>query len=379
MTDYKRMYAAYAQVRIRFFLTLKTYKKEHMILNQKNRRKAYKVSTGRKISHVLAVIGVTLAFIVVLCFLACWILIKGPSEYAKNIFTNTCNETSAMKWIPRMFLSEEEVQSIIQSSQLATVDEGTVANLDLIDTTASDVTQPIEIVDITGPSYKGKLMIVHDPSKVFLGTIPEFYEGSGEVVADIITHYDGAIAGINAGDFIDMGSYSYTAMPLGAVISNGEVVFQDSGYDAVYHLTGFTSDNKFFIGNITLNEAIEMGVRDAVYNAHLTGPFLVMDGEALINEVPDSATYGGGKNPRTAIGQRADGSVLLLVIDGRQANSLGATFVDLAKVMQEQGAVNACAMDGGTSTQMVYYGEVLNNPYSPTGPRKCPTAWLVME
>ena len=104
-----------------------------------------------------------------------------------------------------------------------------------------------------------------------------------------------------------------------------------------------------------------------------------MDGDALINEVPDSATYGGGKNPRTAIGQRADGSVLLLVVDGRQANSLGATFKDLAYIMLEYGAVNACAMDGGTSTQMVYYGQVLNNPYSPTGPRKCPTAWLVNE
>ena len=102
-----------------------------------------------------------------------------------------------------------------------------------------------------------------------------------------------------------------------------------------------------------------------------------MGGEALINEVPDSATYGGGKNPRTAIGQRADGAVLLLVVDGRQADSLGATFKDLAYVMKEYGAVNACAMDGGTSSQMVYQGEVLNHPYSPTGPRKCPTAWLV--
>ena len=176
-----------------------------------------------------------------------------------------------------------------------------------------------------------------------------------------------------------MGSYSYTAQPLGAIISNGEVVFCAGDYDTPYHLSGFTSDNKFFMGNITINEALNMGVRDAVYTVHETGPFLVMDGEALINEVPDSATYGGGKNPRTAIGQRADGSIILLVVDGRQANSLGATFKDLAYVMLDYGAVNACAMDGGTSSQMVYYGEVINNPYSPTGPRKCPTAWLVYE
>ena len=84
-----------------------------------------------------------------------------------------------------------------------------------------------------------------------------------------------------------------------------------------------------------------------------------------------------GKNPRTAIGQRADGSVLLLTVDGRQANSIGATFKELVYIMQDYGAVNAAAMDGGTSTQMVYNGEVVNSPYSPTGPRTCPTAYLV--
>ena len=116
-----------------------------------------------------------------------------------------------------------------------------------------------------------------------------------------------------------------------------------------------------------------------VFTVHETGPFLVMNGEALVNEVPDSATYGGGKNPRTAIGQRKDGSVMLLAIDGRQADSLGATFVDLANVMLEYGAVNACAMDGGTSMQMIYKGEMISHPYSAYGARKCPTSWLVKE
>ena len=226
-------------------------------------------------------------------------------------------------------------------------------------------------------------MIVHDPARVFLGTVESFGEFQGTVVSEIADRYDGVVGGVNGGDFLDMGSYSYTALPLGCIISSGynpdgEVVYEDNGYDASYHIAGFTRDNKFFMGNITLNEAINTyGIRDCVYTAHNTGPFLVMNGEALINEVPDSATYGGGKNPRTAIGQRADGSVLLLVVDGRQADSLGATFKDLAYIMLEYGAVNACAMDGGTSSQMVYNGEILNHPYSPTGPRKCPTAWLV--
>ena len=347
------------------------------------RRTSSKSYTSTRIGHILAVIGITLLFIVVAAFVALLILFKGPSQTAKNEAVPTFHEMSAMKWVPHLFLSNEEIDNILNSSKMVEVEEGTVTNLDLIDTTTlvedTSSQEPIVIQDVTGSSYKGKLMIIRDPSKVFLGTVPEFYEGPGEVVADIITHYPGAVAGVNGGDFIDMGSYSYTAQPLGAVISNGQVVYCSADYDTPYHLSGFTSDNKFFMGNITINEALEMGVRDAVYTVHETGPFLVMDGVALINEVPDSATYGGGKNPRTAIGQRADGSILLLVVDGRQANSLGATFKDLAYIMLEYGAVNACAMDGGTSSQMVYYGEVINNPYSPTGPRKCPTAWLVYE
>lgn len=346
------------------------------------KRKSSKSYVGTRIAHIFAVIGITLLFIVVAAFVACFILFKGPSPSIKIEAVNTFTEMSAMKWLPRLFLPSEEVDRILESSKMVEVEAGTVTNLDLINTEATETNEsqePIEILDVSGSSFKGKLMIVKDPSKVFLGVVPQFYEGPGEVVADIITHYPGAVAGVNGGDFLDMGSYSYTALPLGAVISQGQVVHCDADYDTPYHLSGFTNDNKFFMGVISINEALAMGVRDAVYTVHETGPYLVMDGEALINEVPNSATYGGGKNPRTAIGQRADGSILLMAVDGRQANSLGATFKDMAYLMLEYGAVNATSMDGGTSTQMVYYGEVLNNPYSPTGPRKCPTAWLVYQ
>ena len=342
----------------------------------KKTRKKKRNSVLSTIGRVFAIIGITLAFILIAAVLAVFLLLKGPSKTAKTIFTVTCYETSAMKWVPKMFISQEEYDQIIDSSRMTEVEEGVVADTSKIEV-QENASQDIELIDVTGSSFKGKLLIIHDPSRVFLGTVPSFGEFDGEVVQEIASHYDGVVAGINGGDFVDMGSYSYTAQPLGCIISNGEVVFEDAGYDTPYHISGFTNDNKFIMGNITLNEALALGVRDAVYTVHNTGPFLVMDGEALINEVPDSATYGGGKNPRTAIGQREDGAVLMLVVDGRQADSLGATFKDLAYAMLEYGAVNACAMDGGTSSQMVYEGQVVNHPYSPTGPRRCPDAWLV--
>ena len=329
-----------------------------------------------KVGRVFAVIGVTLAFVLVAVLAVVFLLLKGPSQTAKTIFTVSCYETSAMKWLPKMFISQEEYDEIIKSTRMAEVEEGTVTDTSKVDV-KEKVTQEIEVQDVVGSSYKGKLMIIHDPSRIFLGTVESFGEFQGTVVQDIANRYDGVIGGVNGGDFVDMGSYSYTAQPLGLVISNGEIVYQDTGMDS-YHIAGFTEDNHFFMGQVTAEDALnKYHLRDCVYTVHETGPFLVMDGEAMINEVPDSATYGGGKNPRTAIGQREDGAVLLLVVDGRQADSLGATFKDLAYAMLEYGAVNACAMDGGTSSQMVYEGKVINHPYSPTGPRKCPDAWLV--
>lgn len=344
-------------------------------MKKSNKRKKKGILSN--IGRVLAVIGITLAFIVLAAVGVVFLLLKGPSQTAKTIFAVSCYETSAMKWVPKMFISQKEYDEIINSTRMVEVDDGTVSDTSMVDVPQENVSQDIEVQDVVGSSFKGKLMIVHDPSRVFLGTVDSFGEFQGEVVQDIAARYEGVIGGVNGGDFLDAGSYSYTALPLGLIISGGQIVYQDEGYDT-YHIAGFTEDNRFFMGQVTAEEAINTyHIRDCVFTVHETGPFLVMDGEAMINEVPDSATYGGGKNPRTAIGQRADGAVLLLVVDGRQADSLGATFKDLAYAMLEYGAVNACAMDGGTSSQMVYEGQVINHPYSPTGPRRCPDAWLV--
>ena len=275
----------------------------------------------------------------------------------------------------------EEVQN--EEAQVVTANQITTdGDLQEKDTVVSD---EIEIIDILKDSFKGKLMIIQDPSRVFLGTIPEFGQTAGMTVQDIIHCYnengDAVIGGVNGGDFVDFSSEnSYTGLPVGIVISEGKIVYaENDDYDILYPITGLTTDNRLIIGEYSLNQAVELGIRDAVYCTHETEPFLIKEGEILTGLFSVAAVPGGGKNPRTAIGQRADGAILLLAIDGRQEGSLGADYEELAACMAEYGAVTAAAMHGGTSTQMVYNDELLNNPYSPTGPRKCPTAWLVRE
>ncbi|NLL93974.1 MAG: phosphodiester glycosidase family protein [Clostridiales bacterium] len=333
-----------------------------------------KVTSG--IGKFFAVLLTTVALVLIFLLGVCFILIHGPSNAAKNQFVCALQETSAMGWVANIYLSKEEISEIVESNLMMEVADGTVSDTELVnidpnDKVSEDIPE-IQVLDITGDTYKGKMIIVKDPSRVFVGTIPEFFEGTGQVVKEICDRYD-AVAGINGGEFVDMGSYSYSAMPVGAVISQGELLM--GSLNTTYNITGFTEDNILVVGKMTAQEAIDMGIRDCVHTEHTTGPFLLIDGEPLT--VPDTTTYGGGKNPRTAIGQTADGSVLLLVVDGRQAESIGATFKDMTYIMMEYGAVNASCMDGGTSTQMVYEGEVINKPYSPTGPRRCPTSFIV--
>lgn len=244
----------------------------------------------------------------------------------------------------------------------------------------------VEIININEKTFTGKMLVVKDPSRVFCGVIDDLGSDVGSKMPAILKEYKNSgysvIGGINGGDFIDTGTHIYTGTPLGLVISEGEIVYADEGYDSPYRIAGITNDGKLKFGYYTANEAIDEGFRDAIHCETDSGPFLVEEGK-VYDEIPEPYEYGAGKNARSAIGQREDGSILLLCANGRQANSLGATFYDLAEVMIKYGAVTAVAMDGGSSSQMGYEVsdgtfDYINHPFTPAyGPRACPTFWLI--
>lgn len=336
-----------------------------------NRRKKTRIKNPvlRWVCRVLVTILVTLVILCVGLYGVMAILTLGPSKTAKEQFVMSVQETSAIGFLANWFCSEDEIKQIKERNSVKDTDEVTDASLVNVDAAATNEEIPdIQIVDVKGATYRGKLMIVKDPSRLFVGTIDGFGSKQGAVVSDIAARYN-AIGGVNGGEFVD-GDTTYTGMPVGLVMVNGEVLNGNSGTS--YHVTGITFDNKLIVGNMTAAQAQEKNIRDCVSISNSIGPFLVINGEAQ-----DVSGLGGGINPRTAVGQTADGSILLLAVDGRQANSLGASFSDLQDIMLQYGAVNASTMDGGTSTQMYYDGEVINTPYSPTGPRSCPTAFLI--
>lgn len=304
---------------------------------------------------------------------ALYVVFRGPSETACGLMVNTLLETSALKFVPRIYFSEEEVQQIVARNTVIEPEEETDTSLVVIkqpeQKDEGQEEKDIEIIEITGATYRGWLMIVQDPSRVVVGVSRKSgfeADEEGKQLHEIVEEY-GAVAGINGGAFEDGGGMGNGGMPIGVVISEGNLMRRATN-GSRNTVIGFDENDKLLVGKFTASKAQELGMRDCVS----FGPALVVNGEPAVIEGASS-----GLNPRTAIGQRADGAVLMLVIDGRQVNSLGASMSDLIEIMMRYGAVNAGNLDGGSSSNLYYEGEYLNDGVSLTGARDIPTTFVV--
>ena len=334
-------------------------------------------STPKKrhpIGRLFAFLGVTLLCLVLTLLGLIWVLERGPSPTVTGMFTRSVRETSAIRWISNIFLSDEELDNYKSVSTENTVTEAVNTSLiHIAEGTASlPPSESVQLIDIAEGTCKGKLLIVSDPKQVILGTSDEFVRQPGLLLTDMVAKYDG-IAGINAGGFNDENGSGNGGIPQGLVITNGEIIWGDG--TTPYHMVGLDSDGILHVGAMSGNAAVEQGVQWAV-------SFITHDGLAsslIINGEVQQQNLGGGVNPRTALGQRADGALLLLVLDGRSINTLGATMEDVVNIMLEYGAVNAGNLDGGSSSVMVYDGEIINHCASVTGPRRIPTGFIVLK
>ena len=175
----------------------------------------------------------------------------------------------------------------------------------------------------------------------------------------------------NAGGFYDPDWNSNGAIPHGTVISNGKVVsdYKDAGMAGGF--IGFNDEDKLILGSMSKEKAVSMGLRDAIE----FGPFLIVNGKRSFIR----GNGGWGVAPRSAIGQRQDGIVLFLVINGRLATSIGADMIDLCDIMERYGAYNAANLDGGSSSELVIDNKIINTPVAggKDGLRDMSTFWVV--
>ena len=286
----------------------------------------------------------------------------------QRTFVTTILETGQLKFLASWFLSSEEIQAIVNQNSMQEFNNA--VNTDLIDSgsfgenISNEEIPDIEIVEVAKSTYTGTMMIVKDPSRVSLATIYP-WKAQGVTLDQLVTDND-AIAGINGGLYDS--SNNSGGRPYGVIVSNGEIQHNKPHEYPGLVLVGFTEDHILQIVDVSDMTAADveklvadMKIRDAVTfqeeASDANNHFVQL---IINNETREVNGMGSGLNPRTAIGQRADGSVLMFVTDGRgKSGHLGASSLDLIEVMQEFGAVNAANLDGGSSSCMYYDGEYL--------------------
>lgn len=219
---------------------------------------------------------------------------------------------------------------------------------------------------ISGAHYRGWVLLVHNPAWVHVAVTSDV----GRLGEQVSQFAEGAhaLAAINGGGFEDAAGAGSGGLPVGVTASYGHLsAYPDLTGDYVIGLDG---SGRLAVGKWTLSQARALGVRDAVSFK----PLLVNQGKPQIT----TGDGGWGIGPRTAIGQRADGTIIFVVIDGRQVGSLGATLRQVQDVMLSEGAVTAVNLDGGSSSTLWYQGSVVNRPCcSPNGERYVATAFVV--
>ncbi|MEA4900521.1 phosphodiester glycosidase family protein [Desulfitobacterium sp.] len=301
--------------------------------------------------------------LVLAAVLAPFIVFWGPFGAIKVLAVGSI-ETSRHPQVVEFFLSDEKISEIMHTYDST----GAAVGLNVESSkVVSDPSLGITIEDIKGQNFKGKVMLIKDPTRVKVAVTKEIGV-AGERLSDFVKD-TGAIAAINAGGFYDQNGKGNGAFPDGVTVHNGEIVHNNVGNTAV-NLVALDKNGKLLMGNMTADDIGKKNIQEAV----TFGPNLVVNGQPAV-----SGDGGWGIAPRTGIGQKADGTIIFLVIDGRQPTySIGATLRDMMNVFIEYDAVNAVNLDGGSSSEMVYNGKVMNKLWNVFGERYLPTAFVVM-
>ncbi len=217
-----------------------------------------------------------------------------------------------------------------------------------------------KIIPVSGSKFKGYLVAVYEPQRMH-AVITSKRGSAGEYVDKMVSD-NNALLGINAGGFLDPDYNGDGEEPLGLTISKNRMLVSDKYPDSRGGVIGFDANNKLILEDLDSKSVVSRGIRDCIS----FGPYLVVNGE--VKKMTGSGAFGPtGRSARSAIGQRADGIVLLLCVDGDRTKGQGATLGEVVEIMQRYGAVNVANLDGGTSCQLVVGDKMINDPTALSG------------
>ena len=360
-------------------------------------QKKKKSAICKYIGRFFILLGVVIALLVYVLFSAVSTVAHGPSTTVRDLLVLSAMQASATKWVPGLFLPDETVAQIVADSKKINTDTLSIEDYAAVDNSSTAETDEwanakdgMIFETISGPTYKAYVLLVKDPSRVFVGTSSDYKSGKHGINIFKLAEKYNAVAAINGGEFSDPGGVGTGNNPIGITYSLGECVWNDGHTKRTF--IGIDKNDRLYVSEgMTKTLADELGIRDGV--CFQTGNVLITnDGDNISLHYADGNT---GTAQRTAIGQRADGTFILLVTDGRSASSLGATHNDVIDIMVNYGAVAAGMLDGGSSAMMYYENyyekydfnvdqldqyqkQGLVNKYKAfTTPRKMPTFFVV--
>lgn len=314
--------------------------------------KTDRLTVGKVVKRIFGCIGTALLFVLIAVIVAVTIFAKGPSKTLRDALVLSAMQASATKWVPGLFLSDAEVDKIVADSYVDSKLTVGMENYGTEVVTEDEWEKAIDgmiYIPANYNNFKAYILLIKDPSRVYVGASSSDFEHATEgkrIFA--MANKEDAIALMNGGEFHDSGGVGKGGQPIGLTYSKGKCVWNDGNKRT---FIGITSENKLFVSEgMSKAKADSLGIRDAV--CFQTGNVLIESDGADVNIHYREDNTGAAQ--RAAIGQRADGTFIFLVTDGRTASSVGATYNDVIDIMVSYGAVTAGMLDGGSSV-MLYY------------------------
>ena len=336
-------------------------KKEKMIKRNKEKKERSKAvkTFWLVVRRTLITLLVILLFLLGSVYALGLTLANGPSPSLRDMLVLSAKQASATKWLPGLFLDDDTINEIMANSEKVTVTEIDINDFKPKPPEGTDIgggeeydewadyPEGVRLEFLQGSTYRAYLTVVKDPSRVFVGVCDNMGTApQGMTIFKIAQKYDAHVV-INAGGFPDNGS-SPGNIPLGITYSQNQCVWDDG-----IRLTfiGIDENDRLIVKEgMTKKEAEELKIRDGV--CFQNGNVLITNENGKVQLHYSEGNVGAAQ--RTAIGQRADGTMLLVVTDGRSAASIGASRNDIIDLLVSQGAVVAGMLDGGTSSLMYF-------------------------
>ncbi len=343
-----------------FFISYRI--QQNFVFSEKHKKKRKEEMKQEKLTgktifgRIMLCFATFLGAIVITVVSVCLIICYGPSKSIRNMLVISAEQASATKWAPYLFMSKSAVEKIMNDSKKVNADTVSVDEVGKEENKNEFENCPdgVKLDFVQKPNFKAYIMLVPDAARIKCGVSSDNFASAvrGKNIFDIVDKYN-AVAAINGGEFLDAGGQGSGAKPMGITYSYGSCVWSDT---LVRTFIGFNNENKLVCKEgMTKAEAEKLGIRDGL--SFQNGNVLIeQDGENVKLNYSDNNT---GTSQRTAIGQRKDGTVILLVTDGRSAESIGATKNDVIDLLVSYGAVNAGMLDGGSSS-MLYYKDYIS-------------------